>query len=57
MRCICDWPDECDGDGMLYCEGCGGDSCGCANCFGNGEVECPGCRQCKGGLEDEEGSL
>lgn len=45
-ECICDWPAECDGSGHVSCEGCGGDQCVCAACFGQGEDECPGCDNC-----------
>lgn len=41
--CRCDWPDVCDGTGMVVCQGCGGDFCVCA-C--GGEWECPGCDEC-----------
>ena len=41
--CMCDWPEECDGSGMLTCNGCGDDQCYC-RC--GGECECPGCAQC-----------
>ena len=30
MACICDWPDECSGLGIIECDGCGGDLCVCA---------------------------
>lgn len=44
--CICDFPPTCDGNGVLACEGCGGDFCVCGVCNGHGEVECPGCSDC-----------
>lgn len=46
-RCICEFPDSCDGSGVLHCDGCGGDQCFCAACFGHGESECPGCGMCE----------
>lgn len=45
--CICDFPTCCDGRRVLYCRGCGGDFCVCAACYGNGEVECDGCEDCR----------
>jgi len=46
--CICDWPAECCGTGIMMCDGCGGDLCVC-RC--GGEMECPGCPACMG-LDD-----
>lgn len=43
--CMCDFPQECDGSGMLICDGCGGDQCYC-RC--GGECPCPGCPNCMG---------
>ena len=43
-KCVCDWPDECDGSGILNCEGCGGDTC---ICVCDGERECAGCDACR----------
>ena len=51
-RCICDFPDTCEGFGMLHCRGCGGDQCVCAACFGHGEMDCDGCEDCR---ENDEG--
>lgn len=54
MSCICDWPDDCGGMRMLYCEGCGGgDTC---VCLCGGESECYGCDQCPNGddMDDED---
>ena len=42
-RCICDWPPDCGGLGILMCDGCGGDQCVC-RC--GGETECYGCDAC-----------
>ncbi len=42
--CLCDWPDHCDGLGVLQCNGCGGDFCLC-EC--GGEAECGGCTECR----------
>lgn len=39
--CICEWPDQCDGGGMLHCEGCGG------------ECECGGCEMCERPNDDD----
>ena len=50
MRCMCDWPDECNGLGILHCEGCGGDLCVC-RC--GGEIDCGGCINCNYGESDE----
>jgi len=44
MACICDWPRECSGTGIINCDGCGGDQCVCT-C--GGEVSCPGCDYCE----------
>lgn len=43
IKCMCDWPDDCGGSGVLMCDGCGGDTCVC-RC--GGEEECPGCVLC-----------
>ena len=51
FRCICDWPSDCGGLGMLLCDGCGGDLCVC-RC--GGELECYGCERCEGADEYEE---
>lgn len=45
-KCICDFPEDCAGIGVLYCNGCGGDQCICGPCFGHGEMDCPGCDGC-----------
>jgi hypothetical protein len=50
-RCICDWPDDCGGTGVLMCDGCGGDQCVCT-C--GGEMECYGCEACGDGLDYED---
>lgn len=50
MRCMCDWPDECNGLGILHCDGCGGDLCVC-RC--GGEIDCGGCINCNYGESDE----
>lgn len=42
--CLCEWPEECDGVGLLSCKGCGGDIC-CCLC--GGSQACPGCEQCE----------
>jgi hypothetical protein len=52
--CFCMWPAEleCDGLGVIVCEGCGGDQCVC-RC--GGEMPCPGCDYCElCDLEEEE---
>lgn len=41
--CMCDWPDNCGGSGVLNCEGCGGDQCVC-RC--GGEMSCDSCDAC-----------
>lgn len=46
VDCMCIWPDECGGTGILYCKGCGGDQCICKCC---GERECGGCFWCEDG--------
>lgn len=43
MRCICEFPPDCGGGGLLHCRGCGGDLCVC-RC--GGELECQGCSYC-----------
>lgn len=45
MSCICEWPEDCGGIGILFCEGCGGDQCVCT-C--GGEQACFGCEECEG---------
>lgn len=44
--CMCDFPTECDGGGLLECTGCGGEFCVCGPCNGHGEMECDGCSAC-----------
>ena len=53
-RCICDWPaaDDCDGLGVLTCEGCGGDQCVC-RC--GGTRDCPGCAACEDVDDGDDG--
>ena len=51
MTCLCDFPDCCDGLGVLLCDGCGGDQCVCT-C--GGEMACPGCIDCGFGDPDAE---
>lgn len=51
--CICEFPETCGGSGVVECEGCGGDFCVCAACFGGGIAECE-CADC-GGDDDEDG--
>ena len=46
--CICDFPRDCAGLGMLLCEGCGGDMCVCP-C--GGDMDCPGCEACATDLD------
>ena len=41
----------CGGTGTLYCE-CGGDFCVCHN---HGEIECPGCEDCDGDDDFNDG--
>lgn len=53
-RCMCDFPDECIGDGILACSGCGGDLCVCRACFGHGETECPGCLMCRDSWDEDD---
>ncbi len=50
--CICDFPVDCDGGGVVFCEGCGGDFCVCLACAGHGESECDGCAWCAGDEDD-----
>lgn len=38
-ECICDFPEGCVGNGVLYCEGCGGDLCVCLACEGAGDED------------------
>jgi len=52
-RCICKFPSDCNGTGGLSCRRCGGDFCACAACYGQGEMECPGCVYCAS-MEDED---
>lgn len=51
-ECICDYPEDCNGAGVLYCEGCGGDFCVCAACGMQGEAECFGCDSCDAMQDD-----
>jgi hypothetical protein len=52
-RCMCDFDDECDGEGTLRCIGCGGDLC---VCLCGGDASCDGCEACEPGFitPDEE---
>lgn len=50
--CMCEWPDECDGTGVLHCEGCGGDLCVCV-C--GGECDCDGCEVCEAWEREDDG--
>jgi hypothetical protein len=50
MKCICDWPDTCGGVGILFCDGCGGDTCVCT-C--GGEMECD-CHECEDKYDFDE---
>ncbi len=34
--------------------GCGGDICICADCYGGGEIDCPGCEDCDGDRDIDE---
>jgi hypothetical protein len=43
LKCMCEWPSDGGGSGVLYCEGCGGDLCVC-EC--GGEEPCDGCEYC-----------
>lgn len=58
--CICVFPSDCGGLGMLLCDGCGGDLCVC-HC--GGQMDCEGCDRCSDrdddyldvdGAEDDE---
>lgn len=42
--CLCTFPTDCAGTGLLICEGCGGDQCVC-RC--GGERPCQGCDWCE----------
>lgn len=43
-ECECEFPDECCGLGVIYCDPpCGGDTC---DCHCGGEVDCEGCAEC-----------
>lgn len=53
-KCICDFPDECQGFGLVECEGCGGDLCVCAKCHSQGTTTCGGCDNCL--VEDVDGT-
>ena len=50
IDCMCDFPPECDGSGMVECDGCGGDAC---VCICGGEIECCGCPECED-ADDED---
>ena len=47
--CMCEFPDECSGTGVLHCDGCGGDLCVC-RCGGG--LPCGGCGYCDSLNED-----
>jgi hypothetical protein len=49
--CMCEWPPDCGGLGVLQCDGCGGDLCVCV-C--GGECECYGCALCAGDDYDDD---
>lgn len=50
--CRCDFPAECNGTGVLHCDGCGGDLCVCV-C--GGEASCNGCEACEVAVDEYEG--
>lgn len=54
--CGCEFDDDCNGAGTIYCVGCGGDLC---ICMCGGERPCEGCDWCTGDapppLEDDDG--
>ncbi len=52
--CICDFPDNCGGLGVVDCSGCGGDQCVCAACNGQGRQECEGCGECEDTYDQAE---
>lgn len=54
-KCICEFPIDCGGLGVICCAGCGGDQCVCAACDGAGQMACDGCDYCEG--EDDGGDL
>jgi len=49
-ECMCEWPAECHGSGIIHCDGCGGDICAC---LCGGDMQCPGCQSCDGELDVE----
>lgn len=50
-RCMCGWPVNCGGSGVMHCIGCGGDLCVC-RCGGEGD--CPGCEYCDPRDDDDD---
>jgi hypothetical protein len=50
--CMCSWPNECAGTGVMHCSPpCGGDQCICA-CGGEGR--CPGCEYCEDAPDSQD---
>lgn len=50
-RCVCEWPDHCDGSGMIRCYFYDFDCyCQCGH-----EAECHGCENCEGRERAEDG--
>lgn len=50
-ECCCEFPEVCNGGGVLHCDGCGGDFCICT-C--GGDAECLGCGNCDGGVDEDD---
>lgn len=46
-RCMCSFAPRCGGYGTIPCDGCGGETCVCAECHGHGEIDCDGCDDCE----------
>lgn len=49
--CICTFPSDCGGLGVVFCDGCGGDLCVCP-CGGERECDCDMCGVGNGDNDD-----
>jgi hypothetical protein len=51
--CICEFPTDCGGLGVVFCLGCGGDLCVCPACPMGGDQDCD-CEMCGQDLDADD---